>query len=367
MIKKGFTLVEILVVMAIFSMVSMVAINSFFSTYKVQQRSSSVNALISESRILMDKVVQMVEQNEIDYEEYFRQCVVLKKCPIYNYQHAAFNDDDDTYGQRDGLYAWQFFDPGNNSDGRVDSFGLLCQTENGTIIDFPNDDCESGPLRFSEDINLGSIYQPNAGKSAFSFGGQYSDNNFEDDLDTLAAKNYVIEGNGVVVDQLYLKSQDAKRKMILAREPLGDDDDDDLPDGFMLSLLELEAGAIDTHNYDGRQVELNTRGFECADGYDCVDGNGKGLRSDFELDEERANTLFAQAKPISPFRLNIKDLQFRIEPLNDPELYFAQPVSDRKIPSVTITMFVTASNKNNLPILRNEDFEYILKQTVVVD
>ena len=151
--------------------------------------------------------------------------------------------------------------------------------------------------------------------------------------------------------------------MILAREPLGEQGDE--PDGYMLSLLELEAGAIDTYNYDGRQVELNTRGFECADGYDCV--GGKGLRSDFELDVEGENTLFSQAKPISPFRLNIKDLQFRIEPLNDPELYFAQLVSDRKIPSVTITMVVTASNKNNLPILRNEDFEYILKQTVVVD
>ncbi len=365
MIKKGFTLVEILVVMAIFSMVSMVAINSFFSTYKVQQRSSSVNALISESRILMDKVVQMVEQNEIDYEEYFRQCVVLKKCPIYNYQHAAFDNATDTYGEKDGLYAWQFFDPGNDGDGGVDSFGLLCQKADGDIIDFPHAECASGPLRFSEDINLGSIYQPDAGKNAFSFGGQYSDNNFEGVLAKPAAQDYVIAGDGVVVDQLFLKSQDAKRKMIVAREPLGDDDADGLPDGFMLSLLELEAGAIDTYNYDGRQVELNTRGFECADGYDCV--GDKGLRSDFELDIDGANTLFAQAKPISPFRLNIKDLQFRIEPLNDPELYFAQPVSDRKIPSVTITMVVTASNKNNLPILRNTDFEYILKQTVVVD
>ena len=305
----------------------------------------------------------MVEQNEIDYEEYFRQCVVLKKCPIYNYQHAAFNDGSDTYGEKDGLYAWQFFDPGNDGDGRVDSFGLLCQKNDGTIIDFPHTNCASGPLRFSEDINLGSIYQPNAGKNAFSFAGRYSDNNFEDELDMLPAQDYVIEGDGVVVDQLYLKSQDAKRKMIVARESLGEQGAE--PDGYMLSLLELEAGAIDTYNYDGRQVELNTRGFECADGYDCV--GGKGLRSDFELDEEGANTLFAQAKPISPFRLNIKDLQFRIEPLNDPEMYFAQPVSDRKIPSVTITMVVTASNKNNLPILRNTDFEYILKQTVVVD
>lgn len=363
MIKKGFTLVEILVVMAIFSMVSMVAINSFFSTYKIQQRSSSVNALISESRILMDKVVQMVEQNDIDYEEYFRQCVVLKKCPIYNYQHAAFNDGPDTYGEKDGLYAWQFFDPGNDGDGGVDSFGLLCQKNDGTIIDFPHTNCASGPLRFSEDINLGSIYQPDAGKSAFSFGGEYSENNFEGTLNTTPAQDYVLDGNAVVVDQLYLKSQDAKRKMIVAREPLGEQGAE--PDGYMLSLLELEAGAIDTHDYAGRQVELNTRGFECADGYDCT--GGKGLRSDFELDEEGANTLFSQAKPISPFRLNIKDLQFRIEPLNDPELYFAQLVSDRKIPSVTITMVVTASNKNNLPILRNEDFEYILKQTVVVD
>ena len=80
-------------------------------------------------------------------------------------------DANDTYGQRDGLYAWQFFDPGNDVVGGVDSFGLLCQKNDGTIIDFLIQNCASGPLRFSEDINLGSIYQPDAGKSAFSFGG----------------------------------------------------------------------------------------------------------------------------------------------------------------------------------------------------
>ena len=355
MIKKGFTLVEILVVMAIFSMVSMVAINSFFSTYKVQQRSSSVNALISESRILMDKVAALVEENQIDYEEYFRQCVVLQKCPIYNYQHAEFDNAKDTYGERDGLYAWQFFDPGINGDGGVDSFGLLCQKANGDVIDFPHADCASGPLRFSEDINLGSLFKGNLGANAFSFGGNYSENNFKGTLNTPPAQDYVLDGNAVVVDQLYLKNRESNKKFILGRESTGED--------FMISLLELDSGAIDTYNYEGRQVELNTRGFVCAEGYSCA--NDTGLRSDF-VDEDPA-TLFTQAKPISPFRLDVTDLQFRIEPLNDPKLNFAQAANEKIVPSVTITMRLQARNQSNIPILRDEDFDYVLKQTVILD
>jgi len=175
--KKGFTLVEILVVMSIFSLVSMVALNAFFSTYKVQMQSSSTNALISESRVLMDKVVRIVEANKIDYEEYFYQCNVQQKCPLINYENTV--DPNDQLGQKDGLYTWQFFDPGFR-DAELpitDSYGLVCQNAEGESIDYPSDACASGPLRFSEDIHIGSFYADALNNNAFSLNGSYNDNN----------------------------------------------------------------------------------------------------------------------------------------------------------------------------------------------
>ena len=230
--KKGFTLVEILVVMSIFSLVSMVALNAFFSTYKVQMQSSSTNALISESRVLMDKVVRIIEANKIDYEEYFYQCNVKSKCPLINYENTV--DPNDKFGQKDGLYAWQFFDPGlrNAFLNTHDSFGLVCQDNTGTPIDYPNENCVSGPLRFSEDIHIGSFYADPLNNNAFSLNGSYNDNNVVGGRIFRQGKNYVDTNlESVIVSELYLKSLDGNKKTIIGRELNGENS--------MLSILEL--------------------------------------------------------------------------------------------------------------------------------
>jgi len=350
--KKGFTLVEILVVMSIFSLVSMVALNAFFSTYKVQMQSSSTNALISESRVLMDKVVRIVEANKIDYEEYFYQCNVQKKCPLINYENTV--DPNDQLGQKDGLYTWQFFDPGfRDANLNIpDSFGLVCQENTGELIDYPNENCVSGPLRFSEDIHIGSFYADAPGnKNAFSLVGSYNDNNVEGERNLLAGKNYVNSDlESVIVSELYLKSMDGNKKIIIGRELNGENS--------MLSILELIAGAYEEDN----GVKKNSKNFTCAPKYECGLGNADiGVRHDFYDGQE---SLFDQAKPISPFRLNIESLWFQLSPLNDREQNF---VANIKTPqTVTISMVLTASNQNNLNLFTISPFRYILNKTIVL-
>ena len=351
--KKGFTLVEILVVMSIFSLVSMVALNAFFSTYKVQMQSSVTNALISESRVLMDKVTRIVEENKIDYEEYFYQCNKIHKCPLINYENQVAEGPE--FGREDGLYTWQFYDPGfrNAALNNVDSQGLVCEDANNRIIDYPNvAECASGPLRFSEDIHIGSFYLNNGSGNAFSTLGFYNDNNPLGVQVDEAAKEYVDANSGsVIVSELYLKSLDGNKKTIIGRESNGEN--------AMLSILELIAGVNETNSGQLNGVKKNSKKFTCAPNYDC--GNGEmGLRSDFYDD---AN-LFKQAKPISPFRLNVESLWFQLSPLNDREQNFAANI---KVPqTVTISMVLTASTQNNLNLLKKSPFRYVLNKTIVL-
>jgi len=123
----------------------------------------------------------------------------------------------------------------------------------------------------------------------------------------------------------------------------------------MLSVLELLAGDNES---DGANKK-NSKNFICAPNYDC--GVGKtGLRNDF-YDEEK---LFEQAKPISPFRLNIESLWFQLSPLNDREQNFAANIKTPQ--TVTISMVITASNQNNLNLFSISPFRYVLNKTIVL-
>ena len=352
--KKGFTLVEILVVMSIFSLVSMVALNAFFSSYKVQQSSSAQNALILESRILMDKITTLIAENKIDYEEYFRQCVVLKKCPLINAASAQLNAND-SYGQEDGLYAWQFFDPGYKDAARAnkDGFGLLCQKADLALIDFPSGECSSGPLRFSEDINVGKFFlDPGPGTfNAFS-AGKYQGNNFSGQATDEPGQVNILQEGSAIVSQLYLKDPESRQKMILAQEKHADN--------AVVSQLVLDNMGLESIQNNEVTVLSNHGNFSCNN---CVDH--LGLRSDFT--DEDAGSLFEQAVPISPFRLNIQELWFRIEPLQDIENFFTQPETEKIAPNVTVFMRIKASNASSLPILSNTNFDYVLTSTVVAD
>jgi len=348
--KKGFTLVEILVVMSIFSLVSMVALNAFFSTYKVQMESSSKNALISESRVLMDKVVRIVEKNKIDYEEYFYQCNFHRRCPLINYENNVAPNDE--FGREDGLYTWQFYDPGFR-DVQLetpDSFGLVCQNAGGAAIDYPDNNCASGPLRFSEDIHIGSFYINNGNSNAFSTSGSYNNNNPLGVQGTIGVEQYAIDSESVIVSELYLKSLDGNKKTIIGRELNGGNN--------MLSVLELIAGRNETDNDLENGVKKNSKQFTCAPNYNCGEGN-IGLRSDFYDDDN----LFEQAKPISPFRLNVESLWFQLSPLNDREQNFAANIKTPQ--TITISMVVEASNQNNLSLFE-QPLRYVLIKTVVL-
>lgn len=70
---KGFTLVELLISMAIFMVFTGILINSYGHLVRTQQRSNEYRILYSEAREVFDGMVQELRENAVDYG-YNSQC-----------------------------------------------------------------------------------------------------------------------------------------------------------------------------------------------------------------------------------------------------------------------------------------------------
>lgn len=112
--KKGFTILEMLIAVAIFGIVSMLGVTVFVDITRAQRKISLENNLIEDSRFIMEQIVKDVMNNSIDYEEYFNQ--------------KAGED----YGKRFGAYAETFYDFGS------DEMGTNCTPkETGPLLPSP--------------------------------------------------------------------------------------------------------------------------------------------------------------------------------------------------------------------------------------
>lgn len=68
--KKGFTLIEVLISLAIFSMVIAATLNFFYFFQKIQKRTENWQKISRESRLILDQIIQNIRENEIDYTYY---------------------------------------------------------------------------------------------------------------------------------------------------------------------------------------------------------------------------------------------------------------------------------------------------------
>ncbi|MBU1446321.1 type II secretion system GspH family protein, partial [Patescibacteria group bacterium] len=117
--KKGFTLVELLVAVTVFAVFLTSIMTLIVDMYRSSRRINLEEEIYQDMRAMMKQLTYMVEENAIDYEEYYREAVGDASFggsgsdPIHDY----------TYGD----YAKLFWDMG--TDG---VFGAECN--DGTII-----------------------------------------------------------------------------------------------------------------------------------------------------------------------------------------------------------------------------------------
>lgn len=377
MSRKGFTLIEVIIVISIFSIVSLVGVDAYLNGFQNEQKTQLQNKAMQDAKYIMNSLVAEISSKEIDYEEYFSQCVMQGACPNSDLSVVANRPNEvPYYGINHGYYNWQFYFGGYQdlAQTKEDGYGTRCQTAGGTAK-YPNADCITGPLPFSEDSNTGVNLKTNS-LEADAINAEaikasaicapnfqlFADNNLG--IVREISKNTCNQETGRLFNELYLIDPASKLKTVIGRGKLGSNSD-----SFAISKMELEQENLDTND-----VTLPISGYKCSSKYICTEVNNE-IESTTETGFNTANlktparyslydgndSIYLDFIPISPLSVNVKKLQFLINPLEDPVKAYRE--KSLMHPTVTIILELEPSNKYKLPFF-STGFNLKLQSTV---
>lgn len=358
--REGFTLVEAMIALTISGILLTVLIKAFFDTYIFSEEMSVRAALLEDSRVVMDSIEKDLLEGSVDYEEYFNQCVVKMNCPN---AEDFVADENDMYGDLDGLYGWQFYDGGyydpNNPDKSPDGAGALCQQPDGSggyeVVRYPDPDCVSGVLSYSEDFNEGIFGGASASSiCASSYKPVLNNDNADgtpNPLSSTSGNGLCSGGESNLFNELYLISKDGTKKTVYAKEKVSVD-----TESYAVSKLELVADNVSSES----DIEIMT--FSCSSNYSC----DSDMRVDL-YNRDSGEDITQNFIPISPLKVSVAELKFMIEPLEDPVKAFGEYADDVQIPPrVTVFMTLKASPEYRIFGL-GEDYELKIQRTMVAD
>lgn len=348
MSRKGLSLIEVLIAVSLFAVVTMVASTILMDIVQLEKRTTVQNAVYEDLRIMLQILTKEIQSGTIDYDEYYNYCVIQKA------------DSSAYFGINHGVYGSRFFDPGK------------------TLEPFPSD-----VTRNPEDLGLECSYMGSGTECevvyTLSTDLNTGQNPFYGDPDDASAFHdrgvefCVKKGDTFAeVDHLFLIDNTGTQKTLISRKKTDIDD-------WALGMVRMRGIDVDQNGL------VDT--FTCMDEFTCNGATGDLmphiwlpyldivgiLESDMitttpirlpnqsDLVEEFDVDL-AQFVPISPMRADIVDLQFIVKPLEDPYKGFAEP-DFRTHPTVTIILTVGLSDlaEEDYP----GDFEPITVQTTI--
>lgn len=386
--KKGFTLLEVIIVLGIFSIVSIVSVDTYINGFRSEQRAALQNKVMQDARLILNILSDEISQSQIDYDEYFNQCVILGACPIADFPDLDDPEDLDVleetfYGQNHGYYSWQFFHGGySRADrtGNEDGYGSLCQTNGGGLARYPDVSCITGPLAFSEDSNTGvnpanndltdltetdeaSAFCANNTFKLFGTSEILTEGVSSDDSQRNCAS-----GIPRVFSELYLINSVSNRKIIIGKGLIGEVDG---TDDFAVKKIHLEP--IDIESTQNLQYPVSIYG--CASEYSCTETTVDIVTTNDTVDElgqpisvvprdalySNTENIYQNFVPISPLSVNVVDLKFIISPEEDP--YRAYREERLGHPKVTIILEIEPSTRFRMPFF-SERFNLKLQTTV---
>lgn len=342
--KKGFTIIEVVIATAIFALASAVVSVAFVQTIRTQKRIVLENTLFEDSRFVMERMINLVKGNTIDFEEYYNQLV---------HSRAV---GDLQYGKYYGEYGKLFYNPGSD-----DEYGALC---NDGVTRVPHRGIPPAGC-----VILQTTVDENTGQTPFLPSPEDQDPGFDNSQYVETASAFCSDGVlGANCDplmltemrrqpQLYLINATGTLKTMLVREKVGND-----PEEYALGFVRLEG--VDSDDADDIPEDFScTSDFNCTGGVDAEEGkfpfaDDWGEYADGEI-------LANDFVPISPERVTIKDLRFYMSPPDDSFKAFSENTADIQIqPHVTIVMTVALREEFTKQSPGGQGFEITLQTTV---
>lgn len=357
--KRGFTLVEILIAVSIFTLAAVIASNILVNVVKLEKKSSIQNAIYEDARILLQELSKEIQSSGIDYEEYYSINVLQSNKPA---------DGSKTYyGINYGVYGSRFYDPGRSKNKVIvknpDDLGVECTVPKAAPN---NDECEV-IFSPSSDFSTGQSPYEAAAINANAFC----------DAKGINCDNKVLVNKINAGSELYLIDSTGTKKTILGLKKISGNN-------FGIGLVRLYGRDMDQNGIV--DVFACEKEFTCHDDYqdlralikypflqDIISNDiqwknyvkENDIRLPQKSDLNKAFLDYVQGSqflPISPLRANIKNLQFIVTPLEDPYKGYKEKAMQTH-PTVTIIMTIGLSTETaaNYP----GDFEDITLQTTV--
>ncbi len=338
--KRGFTLVEVLIAVSLFTLVAVLSSDVLADVVGLERRTSVENDLYEDVQVVLQQLTKEIQNGTIDYEEYYSMKVL---------QSRNVPAKGPFYGINYGVYGSRFYNPGKRFDvadpaENPADLGLECSV-------FADDDSCSIYWTHSADINTGqNPFDGNGVSNAFC------DRNFN------GCGNAVEAAKVANVDELYLIDKTGTKKTIIAKKlvktNVGGSND------YVLGLMRMEGRDMDQNGV----VDI----FSCAKEFKCYDGDGgnfvfQAIKYPFIQDKRAADgrlyllengvrlaqkndlgvalrPLTTQFIPISPLRSSIKSLSFIISPVDDPYRAYAEDGMLAQ-PSITIILKMGLSSE----------------------
>ncbi len=322
--KKALSLVEVMVSIAIFSVVSVVSLNIYINNIKQSEQTKQFNVFLNEARFLRNFISEKLATMQIDYSEYFEQCVTKTNCPVLD---GLVPHNDIEYGEKDGLYALQFLDFGTKPDGTPDNLGNGCIDNDGEYYEMPTERCNV-IFAGSEDSPKGE----NPVLSSICADDKYTEAHLKGEANS-PISNRACQPGGNTMNKLFLKDASGNKFIFGIK---------DFDDQKLLSLAILNPNP---------EVELDIpnpyTNYKCAKSFNC--GAGKVLTNNSFV-ANNTSELYKGAVPISSLNLNISDFEVEFGPHQSLDLAPNQLTAEvQQAPFVHIKFFVEPKNKFVIP------------------
>jgi len=336
--KKGITLVETLISIALFGTLAVISTGIMMDVINLEKKSSIYDVLYEDSRILLQQITNEIQGGAIDYEEYYNQKVIGSKY----------------YGVNYGAYASRFFDPGKSitdpNTQNPDNLGIECSYPKPAPANL--EDCEIF-YTLSSDLSTGqNPFQCKIGglDSNPAASNALCDSPFDNKC----------AGTSNVVDELYLIDNTGTKKTIIARKKTVSDSDYGIAivrmNGFDLD----QNGIVDTFSCgnefncfgkkDSEKNDLATDlkpafyGADSAERKAFIQNNNITVPLKADLSTTYLSAFSTSSfVPLTPLKATITDLKFIINPIEDPYRAFAE-TSVQQHPTVTIIMTIDLSS-----------------------